>query len=284
MQIIKNKLELNEIIRKLKSQNKTIGFAPTMGYLHEGHVTLFHESKANTDITVTSIFVNPAQFNDPKDFEKYPRNTEADLAKCKEAGVDIVYLPEVEDIYPGGKIPDLNMKIPHLMKSLCATTRPGHFEGVLLVIANLFHTVEPDIAFFGLKDYQQFLIIKEFARVTGFRMQVVGVDTIRESDGLAMSSRNARLSKEDRELASLIPQAFQLSQKYILDNGRDLARIREIFQDIVLQSSRMKIDYVEILNARDLSSLEKLAGEIVIAVAIFCGEVRLIDNIRLTLD
>lgn len=282
MQTIKNKLELNKIIRGLKSRNKTIGFAPTMGFLHEGHTTLFKESKANTDITVTSIFVNPAQFNDPKDYEKYPRNTEADLAKCKEAGVDIVYLPEVEDIYPGGKIPDLNMKIPHLMKNLCATTRPGHFEGVLLVIANLFHTVEPDIAFFGLKDYQQFLIIKEFARSTGFRMQVVGVETIREIDGLAMSSRNARLSKEDRQTAVLIPRAFELAKEYISNGGRDIAKLLEIISEGILRSSKMKIDYIEILNATDLSSLERLQGEVVIAVAIFCGEVRLIDNIRLT--
>ena len=283
MQIIKNKQELNKEIKKLKSNGKIVGFAPTMGFLHEGHTTLFTECKANTDITVTSIFVNPAQFNDIKDYEKYPRNTESDLKKCKEAGVDIVYLPEVEDIYPEGKIPDLTMKIPHLMKSLCATTRPGHFEGVLLVIANLFHSVEPDIAFFGLKDYQQFLIIKEFARATGFNMKVVGVETIRESDGLAMSSRNARLSIEDREAASLIPRAFKLCRDYIFARGRDPKKVRSIFSEVVLTSAKMRIDYIEILNAKDLSPLEELAGEVLIAVAIFCGEVRLIDNIRLTL-
>lgn len=283
MQVIKNKNDLNVIIRKLKSEGKTIGFAPTMGFLHEGHITLFYESQANTDITVTSIFVNPAQFNDPKDFEKYPRNTEADLKKCESSGVDIVYLPEVDDIYPNGKIPDLNMKIPHLMKNLCATTRPGHFEGVLLVIANLFHTVEPDIAFFGLKDYQQFLIIREFARYTGYRIQVKGVETIRESDGLAMSSRNVRLSNEDREFASSIPRAFQNSKDYILNGGRDPKKIIEIFREIVLLSSNMKIDYVEVLDSENLQSLEKLEGNILIAVAIFCGEVRLIDNIRLTI-
>lgn len=283
MQIIKNKQELNKEIKKLKSNGKIVGFAPTMGFLHEGHTTLFTECKANTDITVTSIFVNPAQFNDIKDYEKYPRNTESDLKKCKEAGVDIVYLPEVEDIYRGGKIPDLTMKIPHLMKNLCATTRPGHFEGVLLVIANLFLSVEPDIAFFGLKDYQQFLIIKEFARATGFNMKVVGVETIRESDGLAMSSRNARLSKEEREAATLIPRAFKLCRDYIFARGRDPKKVRSIFSEVVLTSSKMRIDYIEILNAKDLSPLEELAGEVLIAVAIFCGEVRLIDNIRLTL-
>jgi pantoate--beta-alanine ligase len=283
MQVIKNKLELNKQIKELKSKGKTIGFAPTMGFLHEGHITLFAESKANTDITVTSIFVNPAQFNDPKDFEKYPRNTEADLAKCKEAGVDIVYLPEVEDIYPGGKIPDLNMKIPHLMKNLCATTRPGHFEGVLLVIANLFHSVAPDTTFFGLKDYQQFLIIKEFARATGFAIEVVGVETIREADGLAMSSRNARLSALDREAASLIPRAFKLCKEYIFARGRDARKVKGIFSEVVLTSSKMRIDYIEILNAKDLSPLDELTGEVLIAVAIFCGDVRLIDNIRLTL-
>jgi pantoate--beta-alanine ligase len=283
MQIIKNKQELNKEIKKLKSNGKIVGFAPTMGFLHEGHTTLFTECKANTDITVTSIFVNPAQFNDIKDYEKYPRNTESDLKKCKEAGVDIVYLPEVEDIYPEGKIPDLTMKIPHLMKNLCATTRPGHFEGVLLVIANLFLSVEPDIAFFGLKDYQQFLIIKEFARATGFNMKVVGVETIRESDGLAMSSRNARLSKEEREAANLIPRAFKLCRDYIFARGRDPKKVRSIFSEVVLTSSKMRIDYIEILNAKDLSPLEELTGEVLIAVAIFCGEVRLIDNIRLTL-
>lgn len=283
MQIIKNKLELNEILTQLKFQKKTIGFAPTMGYLHEGHTTLFAESKANTDITVTSIFVNPAQFNDRRDYDKYPRNTESDLTKCKEAGVDIVYLPEVEDIYPSGKIPDLTMRIPHLMKNLCAITRPGHFEGVLLVIANLFHSVTPDIAFFGLKDYQQYLIIKEFVRASGFKIKVVGVETIREADGLAMSSRNARLSDEDREAASLIPRAFKLCKEYIFKRGRDPKKLKEIFSEVVLSSPNMRIDYIEILNANELSQLDELNGEVLIAVAIFCGQVRLIDNIRLTL-
>lgn len=283
MLIIKDKKELNKKIREYKKAGKTIGFAPTMGFLHAGHIELFKKSKANTDITVTSIFVNPAQFNDPKDFEKYPRNEEKDLEQCKSASVDIVYLPEVNDIYPQGIVPDITIKIPHLMKSLCATTRPGHFEGVLLVIANLFHIVEPDISFFGMKDYQQYLIIKEFARVTGFSTDVIGVETIREKDGLAMSSRNARLTAEERESATLIPRAFQLCKEYIYGKGRDPKKVKSIFSEVVLSSPKIRIDYVEVLSANDLSEIENLSGEILIAIAIFCGEVRLIDNIRLTL-
>jgi pantoate--beta-alanine ligase len=283
MLIIKNKLELSAVVKDFKKEGKIIGFAPTMGFLHQGHTTVFEQAKLSSDITVTSIFVNPAQFNDPKDFEKYPRDTNSDLVKCKNAGIDIVYLPEVEDIYPGGKIPDLNIRIPHLMNCLCGTTRPGHFEGVLLVIANLFNSVEPDIAFFGKKDYQQFLIIKEFARATGMRTRVVGVETVREEDGLAMSSRNARLSKDDRIAASLIPRAFKLAKDYISNGGNSISKVREIFAEIVLSSPRMKIDYIEILNSENLGSIEKLQGEVLIAVAIFCGEVRLIDNIRLTI-
>lgn len=284
MEVIKNKIELNQRIRKLKLEGKKIAFAPTMGFLHEGHIELFNECKSNADISVTSIFVNPAQFNDPKDFEKYPRNTDSDLKKCEKALIDIVYLPEVNDIYPQGKVPDINIRIPHLMRNLCATTRPGHFEGVLLVISNLFHIVEPDIAFFGIKDYQQYLIIKEFAKVTGMNIDVIGVETIREKDGLAMSSRNARLSSEEREAATLIPRAFQLCKEYIYGKGRDPKKIKSIFSEVILSSSKMRIDYIEVLNANNLGDLEVLTGEILIAVAIFCGEVRLIDNIRLTLS
>ncbi|TGJ99380.1 pantoate--beta-alanine ligase [Leptospira semungkisensis] len=270
--------EITETILSWKSKGLKVGFVPTMGFLHEGHADLFRRSVSENDKTVVSIFVNPAQFNDPEDYAKYPVNTEGDLQICKEAGADLVYLPAKDTVYPGG-IPSVELKVPHLMKNLDATTRPGHFEGVLLVLSRFFHTIPADRSYFGKKDYQQFLIVKDFAKALGFPMEVIGVDTVRSEQGLALSSRNARLSPKEKEEALLLSRALRLGENLIKQGEKDPAEVLTVMKDVLDSSSLIKIDYLEVLNAETLEELHILKGEILLAVAVFLGQVRLIDNL-----
>ncbi|TGK37497.1 pantoate--beta-alanine ligase [Leptospira gomenensis] len=272
--------ETNSRIRNWKSEGKRIGFVPTMGFLHEGHADLFRRSVSESDKTVVSIFVNPAQFNDPEDYAKYPVDTESDLEVCRSKEVDLVFLPDRETMYPGG-IPEVVLQIPHLMRNLCATSRPGHFEGVLLVISRLFHFVEPDLAFFGKKDYQQYLLIREFCKSLGFPVEVIGCETVRSPEGLALSSRNARLSESEKEEALLISRALRLGESQIRSGNRDPILVREIMKDVLDSSSKLRLDYLEVLNADTLEAPESLSGNLLLAVAAFLGSVRLIDNLTM---
>ncbi|MBM9500502.1 pantoate--beta-alanine ligase [Leptospira sp. 201903071] len=273
--------EVNAQVRAWKKEGKKVGFVPTMGFLHEGHTTLFEKSVSSADKTVVSIFVNPAQFNDPEDYTKYPVNTEGDLKLCESKKVDLVFLPDKDTMYPGG-IPDIVLKIPHLMNNLCAVSRPGHFEGVLLVISRLFHFVEPDFAFFGKKDYQQYLLIREFCKMMAFPVEVAGCETIRSEKGLALSSRNARLGEAEKEEALLVSRALRLGESQILSGVKDPVLVREIMKDVLDSSSKIKLDYLEVLNADTLENLEHIAGNVLLAVAVFIGPVRLIDNLTLS--
>ncbi|MCW7481921.1 pantoate--beta-alanine ligase [Leptospira kanakyensis] len=277
MIVVSDIIELKNQITSWKKNGLSIGFCPTMGSLHAGHMDLVETSKKQTDKTVVSIFVNPTQFNDPKDFENYPINTNTDLKLCEEKGVDLVFLPDVKTMYPETKTPIL-LSIPELQKNLCGRTRPGHFEGVLQIVSKLFHLTEPTKAFFGLKDYQQFRVISAMVENLNFPLEIVGVPTKRESDGLAMSSRNVRLSEKNRETASLIPRMFALAKKTILGGERDINLLKEILRDFLLTGVSLRIDYLEVVDPIDLQSKEKLSGEVLLALAVFVGEVRLIDN------
>ncbi|XDD48919.1 pantoate--beta-alanine ligase [Leptospira sp. WS92.C1] len=283
MILCKTPEEVSLQVRKWKLEGKKVGFVPTMGFLHEGHATLFDKSLSKADKTIVSIFVNPAQFNDPEDYAKYPINTAGDLKLCESKKVDLVFLPDQETMYPGG-IPDVLLAIPHLMKNLCAVSRPGHFEGVLLVISRLFHFVEPDFAFFGKKDYQQYLLIREFCKTLAFPTEVIGCETIRSDKGLALSSRNARLSESEKEESLLVSRALRLGESQIRSGITDPVLIRDIMKDVLDSSSKIKLDYLEILNADTLESLEFLKGNLLLAVAVFIGPVRLIDNITLSVS
>ncbi|MDV6235279.1 pantoate--beta-alanine ligase [Leptospira ellisii] len=275
--------ETNSQIRKWRTEGKRIGFVPTMGFLHEGHADLFERSAVRADKTVVSIFVNPAQFNDPEDYAKYPVNTEGDLEVCRSKKVDLVFLPDKETMYPGG-IPEVILQIPHLMRNLCAVSRPGHFEGVLLVISRLFHFVEPDLAFFGKKDYQQYLLIREYCKALGFPVEVIGCETVRSSEGLALSSRNSRLSESEKEEALLISRALRLGESQIRSGNRDPILVREIMKDVLDSSSKIRLDYLEVLNADTLELPETLSGHLLLAAAVFLGPVRLIDNLTLSVS
>ncbi|OLY64698.1 pantoate--beta-alanine ligase [Leptospira santarosai] len=277
MIICKTPEEVSIRVRKWKAEGQRVGFVPTMGYLHEGHASLFGECLSKSDKTVVSIFVNPAQFNDPEDYAKYPIDTDGDLKICESNKVDLVFLPEKETIYPEG-IPDVVLQIPHLMRNLCAASRPGHFEGVLLVISRLFHLVNPDFAFFGKKDYQQYLLVKEFCKTLAFPTEVVGCETIRSDKGLALSSRNSRLSEDEKQESLLISRALKLGETQILSGTKDPIVVRDIMKDVLDSSSKIRLDYLEVLNADTLEPLEILEGNVLLAAAVFIGSVRLIDN------
>jgi pantoate--beta-alanine ligase len=271
---------LRDSLKKFKLKNQSIGFVPTMGFLHEGHFNLIEESKKANDITVVSIFVNPLQFNDIKDFEKYPKNEDGDIKNLTKLGVDILFLPSAEEVY--GQIGEvkIEMKIPSLMKNLCAPSRPGHFEGVLHIVSKLFNYVLADKVYFGLKDYQQFLIIKELINNLSFPIEIIGVETVREKSGLAMSSRNSRLSKEESEEATLVYRSMKMAEKNSSKKNITILTLKDIIKEILLSSKMIKIDYIEILDPDTLENKEYVSGKILIAIAVFMGNVRLIDNIR----
>jgi pantoate--beta-alanine ligase len=280
MEILRTIVELREYVSSIKNSQKTIGFVPTMGFLHEGHASLIERSKKENDITIVSIYVNPLQFNIQSDFEKYPKNEELDVLLLEKLKVDILFLPNTSEIFGSLQDNKIEMKIPNLMKNLCAPSRPGHFEGVLHIVSKLFNYTLPNRAYFGLKDYQQYLIIKELVNNLSFPIEIIGMETIREKNGLAMSSRNSRLSPEDKEDATLIYRSMSMAKDYVKKKNISINVLKEFIKEILLSSKNIKIDYLEILDPFTLIEKEELSGNILIGIAIFIKDVRLIDNIR----
>lgn len=284
MKVLKGKTELRATLRETP---KRLAIVPTMGYLHAGHLKLIEAARQHAEQVAVSIFVNPLQFNDPEDFAKYPVNTERDLELCESASADIVFLPTVEEMYPGytgaGRDrPLLQMTMPELTRNLCGQYRPGHFDGVLMVVGRLFNLFRPDVAVFGKKDFQQYLVIRRLAFDLDFDVDVVGIDTVREPDGLAMSSRNARLGERGREHAALIHRALRIGEKAWQEGASDPTELKEIMTDVIESGSLNKVEYLEILDPETLRDRERLTGQdrFLIAVAVFCEGVRLIDNLE----
>lgn len=277
MEVIKTK----EAMRGYAAaQRGKIGFAPTMGYLHEGHLSLVGRAKAENEKTVVSIFVNPAQFNDPADLEKYPVDLDRDLAMLEKAGVDAVFLPQRQEVYPHG-VPALKLEYPNLMRRLCGEFRPGHFEGVLLIVHNLFQWVSPRRSYFGLKDYQQYLLIREMARDLEFETEVIGCPLIRERDGLAMSSRNVRLTTAGRTQALKISAALFAAEKKLRSGDKDYPGIAA---GVRRGLNPLEVEYVHVSDADTLeaAATQPAAKAILIAVAAYVDGVRLIDNVLIT--
>jgi pantoate--beta-alanine ligase len=281
MRIIKTITEMKELVNGFRKQELKIGYVPTMGYLHDGHIQLIKESKKESDITIVSIFVNPAQFNQVEDLKNYPRDVEGDIKKLESELVDVLYLPEVEDFYPNG-IPKVKIQIPGMMDHLCGSTRPGHFDGVLLVLSKFFHIISPKYCYMGMKDYQQFKLVQKFSEICNFPIDIIGVNTVRDQDGLALSSRNSRLTQKERESASLIPRSLKLGEKLFKEGERDLQAFKEILSDMIKSSSLLSLDYLEIVDTETLEPKEELNSPFLIAIAVFVGKVRLIDNILIT--
>ncbi|MFA6809041.1 MAG: pantoate--beta-alanine ligase [Eubacteriales bacterium] len=274
---------LRENIEKARELGKTIILIPTMGYLHSGHLSMIGVARADDEdhekyYIVMSIFVNPIQFGPNEDYEKYPRNMINDIKLAEEAGVDIVFAPEVEEMYPDGQ--NLTtVKVSGITEDLCGASRPVHFEGVTTVVAKLFNIVRPDVAYFGQKDYQQFMVIKQMARDLNIPVKLIAVPTIREKDGLALSSRNLYLSETERKQAPELYQALQEGKKIILGGEKNVEKIKEIITHRIQKKTNAKIEYLEIRRAENLAPLGTINNTVVIAVAARFGKTRLIDNI-----
>jgi pantoate--beta-alanine ligase len=272
--------EMMSFSTKCRNENRTIGFVPTMGALHEGHLSLIAKAKASCDVVVCSIFVNPTQFNDPKDLLLYPRTEEADIALLKEAGCDIVFVPAVSAIYPEGQeVQDYNFGT--LTSEWEGRFRPGHFNGVITVVKRLFEIVIPHKSFFGKKDFQQFSVIREWVKRFQIEVEIVGCDTVRASSGLALSSRNKRLSDEQIILATAFSKTLLFLQENKLTNDVNdlLSEAKELF----IEKENIELQYFTIANSETLEPLEKLsdAKHQVALIAGFIGGVRLIDELEL---
>ena len=273
---------LKEQLKKVRSNGQQVGFVPTMGALHRGHVTLIETAKHASDYVVCSIFVNPVQFNDPNDYKKYPVTTDRDIAMLEQAGADALFLPSVEEMYPGGTTGLEHYQLGYLETILEGKYRPGHFQGVCQVMRRLLEMVQPDHLFMGQKDYQQCMVVQRLMQLTGMQgaIQFHVCPTVREPDGLAMSSRNMRLDPVAREKAATLPAALN----YIKENLQpgDVLSVL-LHARSMLTALRMKVDYLEIADANTLEPVDNWNGEqkLVALVAAFLGEVRLIDNIPL---
>lgn len=268
------------ISRKLRREAKTVGFVPTMGALHEGHLALVKEARQMCDVVIVSIFVNPTQFNNSSDLDKYPRDLTADAATLAEYEVDYVFAPERQEIYPDGF--STNVNVEGVTESLEGASRPGHFRGVATVVTILFNTVRPDLAFFGQKDAQQVAVIKRLALDLGFETEIVVVPTVREESGLAMSSRNSLLTAEEREKAVLIIDALREAKIAFKKGERNASNLTQIVKDRIEKEPLARLDYVAVVGRDSLQPIEKVGDEeTLIIIAVYFGSVRLIDNVIL---
>jgi len=274
--------EIRNFLKELRcnGSNLSVGFVPTMGYLHKGHMELVRLSKLQNEVTVVSIYVNPLQFGAGEDYERYPRDLERDLAMCEEAGVDVVFAPEDQEMYP--ELPKVKIDIPGLTDRLEGAYRPGHFNGVAIVVLKLLHIVQPDRAYFGEKDYQQLKVVERLVKDLSLPVEIVPVPTVREEDGLACSSRNVYLSPEERQSALAIYKSFLLAQKLFQSGNTDANLLKEAMKDFLLKHPHVrKIDYVEITD-EELNPVEEVKEGDRILVALYVGSTRLIDNWRLS--
>ncbi len=277
MLVCKTISEIRESVNIRKKDGKSIGFVPTMGALHKGHLTLVEESIANSDVTVVSIFVNPIQFNNQEDFDKYPDTLEEDLDALKDNNVDIVFLPEVSEMYVKAQ-GQVTINFGMLEEVLEGEFRPGHFSGVGVVVSKLFNVVNPDIAFFGQKDLQQLAVIKTMVAVLNFNVQIIGVPTVREVNGLAMSSRNMRLTTEQRVDAGLIFDQLSILKAEVLE-GTDFDIARNKSSDVFAKKG-FDVEYLELVDSLSLESVKSITNkEVAICIAAHFGGVRLIDNL-----
>jgi pantoate--beta-alanine ligase len=268
--------ELRQIISAQKRLGKSIALVPTMGYLHRGHLSLVDYAKGDGVFIVMSLFVNPMQFGPKEDFTKYPRDLARDAEMAEKAGVDLLFYPDVAEMYPQPVLSYID--IDGLAGVLCGASRPGHFRGVCTVVGKLFNIVQADKSYFGQKDYQQYLIIKRMAADLNFAVEVIAAPIVREDDGLAMSSRNVYLSPVQRTEALVLNRSLAKAELEIRNGQRDARAIEEMIKEQIIQESSGQIDYVEVRDATDLTGLEKIKGKVLIALAVRFGTTRLIDN------
>ena len=270
---------MQRLSSSLKEQSKKIGLVPTMGFLHEGHLSLIGIAKKNSDVVVVSIFVNPTQFGSNEDYNGYPRDLARDKKLLEKREVDILFIPRLKDMYPNGYT--TYVEVEKLSRVLCGKSRPIHFRGVTTIVAKLFNIVRPDIAVFGGKDAQQAIIIKRMVKDLNFPVKIITGPTIREQDGLAVSSRNTYLSEAERKDAPVLHQALLLAKNLIEKGETDVNKIVSSIKKLIQKKKSAKIDYISIVRKDTLKPVSRIQGEVLIALAVRFGEARLIDNITI---
>ncbi|MBQ1782260.1 MAG: pantoate--beta-alanine ligase [Gammaproteobacteria bacterium] len=277
MQTISAIADLRALLRAWRREGRTIGFVPTMGNLHEGHLTLVREARRHADKVVVSIFVNPMQFDRAEDLARYPRTEEQDAALLRDAGADLLFLPTVETIYPRPMASHTFVEVPELGSILEGAARPGHFRGVATIVSKLFNLVQPDVACFGQKDYQQLALLRRMTSDLGYPIQIIGVPTVRASDGLALSSRNGYLTADERQRAPLLAKVMAQLAAEIARAGADLVALSEAAR-AELDANGFRTDVIDIVDAETLEPLSGQSREAVILMAAWLGAARLIDN------
>jgi pantoate--beta-alanine ligase len=279
MEIITSVQILKERVKSVQQQGQTIGLIPTMGYLHEGHLTLMRKARQENDKVVASIFVNPLQFGQGEDFGGYPRDLEQDALRAASAGVDWLFAPTVTEMYPGGfEHLCTFIDVQGVTAGLCGASRPTHFRGVATVVSKLFHLAEPDRAYFGQKDAQQVVVIRKMVQDLNMNVTIVSVPIVREADGLALSSRNVYLNAAERQAALVLSQSLALAQQMLAAGVRDSAKIVKKMTELIKQEPLAVIDYLAIVGSENLEPLAVIDKQALIAMAVKVGNTRLIDN------
>ncbi len=277
MQIIKTVKEMKEFSSRSRKAGKTIAFVPTMGYFHEGHLNLMREARKKGDLVIISLFVNPTQFGPSEDFKSYPRNFERDRKMAEGVGVDILFAPDASDMYPVNH--QTVVRVEKVTQNLCGRSRPTHFQGVTTVVLMLFEIVMPHVAIFGEKDYQQLVAIQQMARDLHMSVEVLGMPTVREADGLAMSSRNTYLLPEERKAALSLYRSLQKAKELLQQGERKADRILQEMSEILRSEPLVRMDYLQICDAHTLEDVGRIEGDVVVALAAYLGKTRLIDNL-----
>ena len=277
MEVIKTIKEMKEFSSQARGAGKTIAFVPTMGFFHEGHLSLMREGRKRADLLIVSLFVNPTQFAPHEDLKNYPRNFERDRQMAEEVGTDILFAPEADEMYP----PDhqTHVLVEKVTRTLCGRSRPTHFRGVTTVVTMLFEIVTPHVTLFGEKDYQQLVTIRQMVKDLHMSVEVVGMPTVREADGLAMSSRNTYLLPEERKAALSLYRSLQRAKAFLQEGEQRASLILDEMNGILRSEPLVRVDYIQICDADTLQEVDRIEGDVVVALAAYLGKTRLIDNL-----
>ncbi|MBP2665602.1 MAG: pantoate--beta-alanine ligase [Firmicutes bacterium] len=280
MQIVTCVAELKTIIRSARAAGKTIGVVPTMGYLHEGHLTLMRKARAEQGVVIATIFVNPLQFGPQEDYAVYPRDLKRDSAMAETTGIDVLFAPSVDEMYPAGNGRTLTfVDVEQITTKLCGASRPGHFRGVATVVAKLLNITEADVGYFGQKDAQQVTVIRRMVDDLNMNVKIVAVPIVRESDGLALSSRNQYLSPDERQAALVLSKSLVRAQELLQLGEKDSGQILAVMNDLISREPLARIEYISIVDPAALEPLQQISGPALIALAVRFGKTRLIDNL-----
>ena len=282
MIVVETIAEVRAACDDVRARGGTIGFVPTMGFFHEGHRSLMRAARAAHDAVVVSLFVNPTQFGPNEDLDAYPRDLAADRAIVTAEGVDVLFMPSVAEMYPAGA--QTTVHVDGLTRGLCGASRPGHFDGVTTVVAKLFSIVGPCTAYFGRKDAQQLAVVRRMTADLDLPVAVVGCPLVREPDGVAMSSRNAYLSSDDRSRATVLVRALRAAAEAVVSGERDVRAVRDVLHAVLDTEPAVRVDYAEMVDAATMQPVERIESDTLIALAAFVGSTRLIDNIAISFD